>query len=290
LLPRLDSAGVSRIVFLPEGVLHRLPFDVLRLPDGRFLVERFETAVAPSATVLMRLSSQPSAATPTPRVLAFADAISSPARGSDSITDSPLFVSLFGSASVLPRLRGARNEVASIKRALPGTIVRTGSGATEASIKRDAASYDVLHFATHAVVDEWSGASAALALTPSASDDGLFDSSEIARLHLSASLVMLSACRTVGGEVIAGEGVHGLTTAFLQAGARSVIATAWRVNDRDVVPVVTSLYQQLALGQSVGASLRTAQLSAIRNGVTPSVWGAFTLVGDPWRVIATGAR
>ncbi|MEO7997365.1 MAG: CHAT domain-containing protein [Gemmatimonadaceae bacterium] len=290
LLPRLDSAAITRLVFLPEGVLHRLPFDVLRLPDGRFLIERFETAVAPSATVLARLASQTQKAAGTTRVLAFADALSSPARGGDSISDSPLFVSLFGSASMLPRLIGARTEVAAVKRAMPTTVIKSGGAATETTMKRDAASYDVLHFATHAVVDEWSGASAALALTPTTTDDGLFDSSEIARLHLSASLVVLSACRTVGGEVIAGEGVHGLTTAFLQAGARSVIATAWRVNDRDVVPVVTSLYEQLARGRGVGAALRAAQVSAIKRNVPPSVWGAFTLVGDPWRVVTAGRR
>jgi len=157
-------------------------------------------------------------------------------------------------------------------------------------VKRLAGSYDVLHFATHAVVDEWSGASAALALTAGAGDDGLFDSSEIARLHLSASLVVLSACRTIGGEVIAGEGVRGLTGAFLQAGAQSVIATAWRVNDRDVVPVVTTLYEQLARHRAVGNALRNAKLAAIKRNVAPSVWGAFTLVGDPWRVVVSGVR
>ena len=102
-------------------------------------------------------------------------------------------------------------------------------------------------------------------------------------------MVLLSACRTVSGEVLAGEGVRGLTSAFLQAGARSVIATAWRVNDRDVVPVVSALYQELARHQTVGAALRTAQLAAIRRNVSPTVWGAFTLVGDPWRVVVSGA-
>lgn len=288
LLPRLDGAAITRVVFLPEGVLHRLPFDVLRLPDGRFLIERFETAIAPSATVLARLSAQNMRATNTPRVLAFADAISAQPRGGDSLLDAPILVSLFGSSALLPKLAGARREALAVKTALPGTIVRSGSAATETSMKRDAANYDVLHFATHAIVDEWSGASAALALTPTATDDGLLDSSEIAQLRLSASLVMLSACRTIGGEVIAGEGVRGLTSAFLQAGARSVIATAWRVNDRDVVPVVTSFYQHLARGDAVGTALRSAQLSAIKRNVSPSAWGAFSLVGDPWRVIKVG--
>ena len=290
LLSRLNSAGATRIVFLPEGVLHRLPFDVLRLPDGRFLVERFETAVAPSATVLVRLASQATTQNSAPRVLAVADSRPRQGNGADSTANSPTFMTLFRSSILMPRLKGARTEVAEVQRAILGTVVRTGVAATETEVKRSAGSYDVLHFATHAIVDEWSGASAGLALTPSATDDGLLDSSEIARLRLHASLVVLSACRTVGGEVIAGEGVRGLTSAFLQAGARSVIATAWRVNDRDVVPVVSAIYQELAKRQSVGAALRTAQLAAIRRNVSPTVWGAFTLVGDPWRTVVSGVR
>lgn len=285
LLPQLERRSIKRLVFLPEGVLHRLPFAVLRLQDGRFLAERFEIAAAPSATVLAQLSMQSAKTSPEPRVLAYADALSAPTRGRDSLIDSPLLNSLFGMNSMLPRLGGARSEVAVVRTTFNDTDTREGSAATETSIKRDAPSYDVLHFATHAIVDEWSGASAALALTPTDADDGLFDSSEIARLSLSASLVVLSACRTVGGEVIAGEGVRGLTTAFLQAGARSVVATAWRVNDRDVVPVVASFYQELARNQPTGAALRAAQLAAIKRNVSPSVWGAFTLVGDPWRVV-----
>ncbi|MBC8087848.1 MAG: CHAT domain-containing protein [Phycisphaerae bacterium] len=284
LLNRLDSARIARIVFLPEGVLHRLPMDVLKLPDGRYLVERFETAVAPSATVLAKLATY---TTPTRagRALALADARVVRNNVSDSTTDTRTFSSLFRTAAFMPRLGGARNEVASVRRNIPATDVRTGASATEHEVKRSAATYDVLHFATHAVVDEWSGSSAALALTAGDGDDGLFDSSEIARLRLSASLVVLSACRTIGGEVIAGEGVRGLTGAFLQAGARSVIATAWRVNDREVVPVVTTLYEQLARHRTVGTALRDAKLAAIKRNVAPSVWGAFTLVGDPWRVV-----
>ncbi|MEP6764792.1 MAG: CHAT domain-containing protein [Gemmatimonadaceae bacterium] len=288
LLARLDSARVSRVVFLPEGVLHRLPFSVLRLPDDRFLIERFEIAVAPSATVLTTLVTSAKQSTASPRVLAFADAAPAKIRG-DSAPESRLMTILFGSNPFFAKLAGARNEVASIERVFAGTVLQTGSHATETYVKQRASSFDVLHFATHAVVDEWSGATAALALSPTAADDGFLDSSEIAQMQLKASLVVLSACRTVGGEVIAGEGVRGLTSAFLQAGARSVIATGWRVNDRDVVPIVTSLYEQLSSGKPVGASLRSAQLDAIKRGVSPTAWGAFILVGDPWRAIASGS-
>ncbi|MEO8624604.1 MAG: CHAT domain-containing protein, partial [bacterium] len=292
IVPRLAQAGVTRIVFIPEGVLHRLPFDVLRLPDGRTVLERFETAVAPSVTVLARLRASGSRTRGEPQVLAIADPSSrvrSSSRaslprafGADSSLGARLLATVFGTSGY-PALAGSRDEVAHVQRALPGTTIRAGDRALESTFKREAATYDVLHFATHAVVDEWSGARAALVLTAGEGDDGLLDSGEIAGLHLNASLVVLSACRTVGGEVLAGEGVRGLTTAFLQAGARTVVATSWRVNDRAVVPLVSEFYDGLARGVPAGAALRHARLAAMRRGAPASTWGAFTIVGDPWR-------
>ena len=204
-------------------------------------------------------------------MLAFADARTTQVRVDDSTKESPFFMSLFRNFTPLPKLGGAQVGVAAAQRLLPGTVVRTGGRATETVMKREAGSYDMLHFATHAVVDEWSGASAALALTPSPTDDGLLNLNEIAHLRVNAFIVLLSACRIIGGKVIAGEWVRGLTSAFLQAGARSVIAPAWRVNDRSVVPVVSALYQELVKRQPVGAALRSAQLAAIRRKVSPVV-------------------
>jgi CHAT domain-containing protein len=143
----------------------------------------------------------------------------------------------------------------------------------------------VLHFATHASVDEWSGASAALALSASPGDDGLLESGEISALRLGGALVVLSACRTVGGEIIAGEGVRGLATAFLEAGAHSVMATAWRVNDRAIARVVSDFYVALAQGERVSTALRSARRQSMARGEPASVWGAFVLVGDPWRAV-----
>lgn len=291
MLPALDSAGITRLILMPEGVLHRLPFDVLRLPDGRFLVERFETAVAPSATLLAQLiaSSSTSTSRSRTRVLALADAPPPTMRHGDAAPTAQLLVTAFDDARRYPRLAGARDEVRSIQRAFPNTDARVGSNATEFDVKRLARDYQLLHFATHAVVDEWSGSTAALALGGGNGDDGMLESGEIASLQLSASLVVLSACRTIAGEVVAGEGVRGLTSAFVQAGARSVIATAWRVDDRAVAPLMRAFYEALSRGATVGSALHAARIDAMRRHVSPSVWGAFILVGDPWRTILSDA-
>jgi hypothetical protein len=104
---------------------------------------------------------------------------------------------------------------------------------------------------------------------------------DLAALELRADLVVLSACRSAGGVVVAGEGVQGLTSPLLQAGARSVVATGWKVGDRRTVGFVEDFYRALARDLPVGEALREAKLAALRRGAPPGEWAAFTLVGDP---------
>jgi CHAT domain-containing protein len=139
----------------------------------------------------------------------------------------------------------------------------------------------VIHLATHALVDESSLANTVLALSPGGDDDGFLSPGDLAGLHLDADLVVLSACRTAGGVTVAGEGVQGLTTPLLAAGARAVVATQWRIGDRSTVRLVDDLYASLAQGRPVAEALREAKLAAIRRGAPAGEWAGFTVVGDP---------
>jgi CHAT domain-containing protein len=98
-------------------------------------------------------------------------------------------------------------------------------------------------------------------------------------------MVVLSACRTAGGVVVDGEGIQGLTASLLEAGARSVVATSWRVGDRSTVRFVDRLYAELARGKPVIDALRTAKLESLEAGDPPAVWAAFSVVGDPTVVV-----
>jgi len=139
----------------------------------------------------------------------------------------------------------------------------------------------VLHFATHALVDEQSVARTALALTPSEGENGLVGAGDLAALSLDADLVVLSACRSAGGVLIGGEGVQGLTSPLLQAGARSIVATNWRINDQRVVPFIERFYDGLARGLNVTDALRAAKVGALAAGEPPRIWAAFLAIGDP---------
>jgi hypothetical protein len=274
-LPLLGP-GVTRLVIVPDGPLHRVPWDALRLDDGHYVVERFAVGIAPSAGALavLRRHPRPPAAPGALRLLAFGD----PAFGRVAPADAELFAAAGG----LPRLPGSGDEARLVARYAPGAELRLGERASAAYLRQaPLAGFRVIHLATHALVDDRALGRTALALAPGDSGSALVTPGELARLRLGADLVVLSACRTAGGVVVDGEGIQGLTAPLLEAGARSVVATSWRVGDRSTVRLVDGLYAALAEGRPVIEALRAAKLAAMRDGAPPSVWAAFQLVGDP---------
>jgi CHAT domain-containing protein len=157
-----------------------------------------------------------------------------------------------------------------------------GDSASEAYLERARLDrFRVIHLATHAIVDDRSVARTAIALTPGPDDDGFVGPAELAALPLRADLVVLSACRTAAGVLVAGEGIQGLTAPLLQAGARSVVATRWRIGDRAALAMIRPFYDALATGRSVGDALQAAKLAALHRGAPAREWVTFTAVGDP---------
>jgi CHAT domain-containing protein len=274
-LPLLGP-GVTRLVIVPDGPLHRVPWDLLRLEDGRHVVERFAVGIAPSAgaLALLRRHPLPAQAAGAVRVLAIGD----PAFGRLAPADTELFAAAGG----LPRLPGSGEEARLVARYAPAAELRLGDRASAAYLRQAPLdSFRVIHLATHALVDDRALGRTALALAPGDSGSGLVTPNELARLRLRADLVVLSACRTAGGMAVDGEGLQGLTAPLLEAGARSVVATSWRVGDRSTLRLVDGLYAGLAKGRPVIEALREAKLGAMRSGAPPAAWAAFVLVGDP---------
>jgi CHAT domain-containing protein len=257
----LLSARVQRLVIAPDGALHRVPFDALRLANGQVVLERFETALVPSASVGMLLWRRPAVVRGrAPRVLAFGDPTTALARLPESGREARI-VAGYGDESVL-RLREAASG-AYLKQAPLG-------------------SFSVLHLATHAVVDERSLARSGVVLAPAGRDSGFVSPGDLAALSLGVDLVVLSACRSAGGVLVRGEGVQGLTASLLAAGARSVVATGWPVDDRQTVQLVENFYAALSTGEPVGMALRTAKLAALRRGAPARDWASFSVIGDPF--------
>jgi CHAT domain-containing protein len=115
-----------------------------------------------------------------------------------------------------------------------------------------------------------------------ATEDGLFQWHEVAGLRLNASLVVLSGCRSAGGVLAYGEGITGLTQAFLYAGAHGVLATQMDVPDRYAGRFMLSFYRRLREGAAAASALRDTQLEALGWGDSgqAAFWATFVLVGD----------
>jgi CHAT domain-containing protein len=273
---------INALVIVPDGVLHHVPFDALGLPDGRWAVERAAISLVPSAAVAMRLWAKPAPAGEV-SLLALGDPVFASVGAEVGPSEAEVLKSAFAAAGGLPRLAASGREVRAVARFAPRATIRTGQAASEAFLKRAPLhEYRVLHLATHALVDDHTIARTALALAPGEGEDGFLTVTEVAELTLGTDLVVLSACRTAVGAIVAGEGMQGLTAPLLRAGARAIAATRWPVDDRSTAEFVEQFYGAMATGLPVGQALRDAKLRALQRGASSALWASFILVGDPF--------
>ena len=155
-----------------------------------------------------------------------------------------------------------------------------GSDATEANfLSANPGSYRFLHFATHAEVVDSDPSLSNLLLYSSGGDPQRLYAGDVYGLQLSADLVVLSACETALGEYRKGDGLVGFTRAFFYAGAKNVISSMWKVNDRSTALFMIELYESIAEGYSYRESLRLAKLAMLENPQFnhPYYWAVFHL-------------
>jgi CHAT domain-containing protein len=246
----------DRVVFVPHGVLHYLPFTALRSPAGRWVVEDFAVTTLPSASVLRYLTDKGAGASTRALV------IGNPDLGID--LNLPW-------AEREARMVGQREREATV-------LVR--SEATEVKVKKLLDGAGIIHFATHGDLSESDPLSSALLLVGGGGEDGRLEVREVFGLDLHARLVVLSACETGLGKLSRGDEVVGLQRAFLYAGTPAVVTTLWKVDDRATFELVRAFYTRLDRANPVEA-LRQAQLETMRIFPHPYAWAAFGLTGVP---------
>ncbi len=266
------------VVFIPQGELFLLPFPALTNSDGEYLIENHTLLTAPSI-----------------QVLALTEEMAS--QGKENTFSNPLLVGNPTMPTVqmrsgtgrlieesLPELPGAEQEVWDIAEFLDASAL-VGEVATESVVKQQLEDADLIHLATHGLLEygdpEETGSEdmpGALALAPSLREDGLLTTAEILQMDLRADLVVLSACDTGRGR-ITGDGVIGLSRAFVAAGSASLVVSLWSVPDAPTAELMTEFYRQLSLGETKAQALRQAMLMAMEIHEHPVAWAAFTLVG-----------
>ena len=324
--PAAGAIGEKRLLVVADGALNYVPFEVLLKSSASgdfsslgYLIKSNEIVYAPSASVVAAIrqqrgkssgrsmlivadpvfnSNDARAKKTTPNTMANASEV----RGlgiQSALTDVAGQGAVTTAQSTkmeglpLARLTGTRTEAEQISK-----LAKSAGGqadvwldldASEDNLdSRDVGKYRVVHIATHGLLNaerpQFTGV--VLSLVGNKNQDGFLRTDEIFNLRLGSPLVMLSACETGLGKEKRGEGVMGLTRAFMYAGAPTVGVSLWSVADKSTADLMTDFYRRLLAADDTSPSgaLRQAQLSMItaKKYSAPFYWAPFVLVGD-WR-------
>nr|MCU0619744.1 CHAT domain-containing protein [Gemmatimonadaceae bacterium] len=263
---------VTRLVVVPEGALHRVPFAAL--PVGRGLLgDRATTTMAPSVTFALRMLDAPAAG----RARVLAIGVGDPAQPDAA----PGGVTPQRGGATLAPLPAAADEARLAAAWAPGSRALVGDDATERALKsaRDG-DWTVLHAAAHALASNQALGASWLIVRPDSAEDGYVSGGELAGLARGRALVVLSGCRTTGDFGSRGDAVDGLVAPLLAAGVRTVVASHWAVSDRATRDLMAQFYASLGRGATVAEALAAAQRALRRAGASPRAWAAFTVIGD----------
>jgi CHAT domain-containing protein len=304
--PVRDRLAAQRLVFVADGLLHHVPFGALSARDGRPLVATHEVVTAPSASVVALLrATAGSRPRPTRTVAVLADPVfdradsrvvasSASSTGDAAVQRATLERATrdFGfDGGRLPRLVFTRREARSILAFSPGGRPALDFQASRATVQDpQLKEYRYLHFATHGLLNdvrpELSGLVLSLVDRDGRDVPGLLTASDVFNLELGADLVVLSGCRTALGKEVRGEGLIGLTRAFMYAGVPRVVASLWPVDDLTTAELMKGFYEGMLGPETLrpAAALRRAQARMARDPrwSAPYYWAGFQLQGD-WR-------
>lgn len=303
LLPVPPSLLAGRAMLLvADGPLQLVPFALLPSPGapGKLLGETNRLTLAPSASVLaqMREASEARA----PRLLVLADPVysASDPRLKKDLTATPDRAATVRSALLrsaddfhggeFPRLRMSGAEAAAIERLAPAGRVTEllGFDAAPGAFRRPGIDrYSIIHVAAHTLLDnrhpELSGLVLSLVNRQGRPRDGFLRLFDIYEMRLRADLVVLSACETSIGKEMRGEGMIGLARGFLQAGARRILASLWKVDDRATAEFMQRFYTALLREHATPAAALAAAQQAMRRDpawAAPYYWAPFVLQGE----------
>ena len=245
-----------RLTFVSHGVLHYVPLAALH-SGSEYLIDKFAVRLLPSASVMKYL-----------RVGDTQYAGGALTLGNPDLGDPRL------------DLEFAQQEAVAIAKMVPQSRAFLRKEANETTLRTYGQGFRYLHFATHGEFKADNPLDSALFLAKDAQGDGLLTVGKLYSMRLDTDLVTLSACETGLGKIANGDDVVGLTRGFLYAGAATIVASLWKVDDQATSDLMRAFYTNLGRTGKLDA-LRQAQLEIKRKYPPPYFWAPFQLLGNP---------
>jgi len=286
---------IENLIIIPDGILYYLPFESLILPThiqslgDEFLISRYKISYMPSSSSLLFLSKKKGVSY-SKDLLAFGNPSypEKTAKKKEGIEKhSEILKELYQNQgfdfSALPY---SEREIKEISRFISKNRrdIYLRENAKEDVIKRiPLEDYNIIHFACHGFLNEKFPFRSALLLSldNDVKEDGFLQVREIYNLRMTANLVTLSACHTGKGKLEKGEGVLGLPRIFFYSGARSVLSTLWKIDDKSSAKFMSYFYYYLSKGMYKAQALQLAKLKMINSKLShPFYWAAFILNGE----------
>jgi CHAT domain-containing protein len=314
--PIAPQLGSKRLIIVPSGALQIIPFGALSTDDVPStsayspLLTKYEIVSVPSGSTLAALRQRRDGRKPAPKAIAvLADPVfedSDPRlrvkRASRmgvemaQVGTEPSRAVMEGNrdASInLPRLLSTQWEAEQITSSvhLGDKLLALGFDANnELATSDELSQYRILHFATHAFVNDRYPDLSKIALSmfdrQGRRQEGWLKLQDVYKLNLSSDLVVLSACSTALGQEVSGEGLIGLTRGFMTAGASRVVASLWAVDGTATANLMSRFYKKMLGEEKLAplAALRAAQVEMWENKrwKPPYFWAAITIQGE-WR-------
>ncbi len=247
--------NVQRVIIVPHGVLHYLPFNALSSGNS-YLIDKYSVSYLPSSSIMKFLKQRKTREAKNALIF-----------GNPDLGDSKY------------DLKYAEEEAVTISRGFPHAKVLIRKEATKTAFKKIGSQFDYIHFATHGQFESDAPLNSGLFLAKDPENDGVLSVNELYSIRLNADLIALSACETALGKINPGDDVVGLTRGFLFAGSSSIVASLWKVDDMATAQLMTEFYFNLRKTNKRDA-LRDAQLNIKKQNEHPYFWAAFQLTGN----------
>jgi CHAT domain-containing protein len=255
----------AKVFIIPDGSLNSLNFETLLVSDPNLHYWIEDVRIANASSLRLLSASRNASRKLASNLLLFGDAVA-PSKD-------------------YPELSQAKVEMDSIEKHFPAAqqkVFNRNQATPPAYLGSQPEHFSYIHFAAHGTASRLSPLDSAIVLSKATAEEDSFKlyARDIIRHPLRAELVTISTCYGAGSRAYSGEGMVGLSWAFLRAGAHNVVGALWEVSDASTAQLMDHLYSELKKGKSPDAALRAAKLSLLTSGGAfrnPFYWAPFQL-------------